>query len=256
MGAVPKGPSSGQAGGLDEGRVGGYSQRGWGILSSPLGSLGRDWKNRQRMGPAGVLTGQAGCCYLEQAGRGQEEDWGGCIAGVSLRGTWEGLISGGLPHRRDEAREGPGQTPPRPGTPATGSGSPGPEALGQRQKQKARSAPLQGRASHWPLLGWGWARRHTEQGRQADGQEARVLMSPVHLDRPRKEGSPSLPASGRPLKLPTSCGTGRQTSGPPSQLRPPQRPGWKHRAGPQRAPDSSPTGRPRRGPGTLSHPWQ
>lgn len=216
--------------------MGDHGQRGWGILPSPLGSLGRDGRDRQRTGPAGCSQVGRAADYRSRLGEGGKRTGVG-TAGGSPRDTWEGLISGGLPQRGDEAREGPGQTPPRPGMPATGSGSPGLEASGQRQKQKARSVPeRQGQPPALTGVGGGRGDAQDREGRQADGEPE---FSCLHCTRTGPRRKASQPVAG-PEGFRPGAGRGRRTSAPPSQLRPPQRPGWTHRAGPQRAADSSP----------------
>lgn len=155
--------------------MGDHGQRGWGILPSPLGSLGRDGRDRQRTGPAGCSQVGRAADYRSRLGEGGKRTGVG-TAGGSPRDTWEGLISGGLPQRGDEAREGPGQTPPRPGMPATGSGSPGLEASGQRQKQKARSVPeRQGQPPALTGVGAGEGTHRTgKAGRQTGSQSSHV----------------------------------------------------------------------------------
>lgn len=95
---------------------------------------------------------------------------------------------------------------------------------------------------------------------EADRQEARVCMFPMHRDRPQKKWSPFFPAwlaacSTGPREGPggfqTALGPGwTSVQAPPHcQLKLPHRPGWKPRAGPHRAPDPSPMECRRRGPG-------
>lgn len=93
-------------------------------MSSPLGSLGRGWRNQQE-GPCGVLTGRSGCWVTGERGSGWACGWG------PLRGSWEGLISGGL--TRVEIRPGRLRTDPAQVWDASNRlWHPGPEAFVQR----------------------------------------------------------------------------------------------------------------------------
>lgn len=111
---------------------------------------------------------------------GDEE--GGCVAGVSLRGAWEGLILEGPTQSTYEAREGPQQTPARSEMPALALTSQILRSLPERQEQPAHPAPLQGHVSHWPR--WGWGGHGKSQHRKADKQTgSRVPKSSTHRDR-------------------------------------------------------------------------
>lgn len=155
--------------------------------------------------------------------------------------------------------------------PATGSGTQVPRPW-SRGAEAAGSLSTLARQCR-PLALMGVCGQRKSKDREADGQEAGAPTSPMHTDRPQRDGPPSRPGLlSVPLALPNALKASEQPSvqvpGPPlrppphSQLMLPQRPAWKHGAGPHRAPDPSPAERQKRRPGKgagrtdpASLPW-